>query len=140
MPQEKPMSPSSQCRRQRNNRTASTSKISKSSANAWLGSTSRIWTFLSQWHIGTSVFGIGASGPVLTCSRSKNRFTRSCSQTSSFHWQDYCRANGLDPATSPPSREYRKWRNCKCDVQAIWSHIHGKRDVFVTSDGTLERV
>jgi hypothetical protein len=52
-----------------------------------------------------------------------------------FSWQDYCRANGLDPATSPPPREYRKWRNRKCDVQAIWSHIHGKRDVFVTSDG-----
>jgi hypothetical protein len=52
-----------------------------------------------------------------------------------FSWQDYCRANGLDPATSPPSREYRKWRNCKCDIQAIWSHIHGERDVFVTSDG-----
>jgi hypothetical protein len=52
-----------------------------------------------------------------------------------FSWQDHCRANGLDPATSSPSREYHKWRNCKCDVRAIWSHIHGKRDVFVTSDG-----
>lgn len=48
-----------------------------------------------------------------------------------FSWQDYCRANGLDPATSAPSGN---WRNCKCDVQAIWSHIHGKRDVFVTGD------
>jgi|GEM_PF-7010376 len=37
---------------------------------------------MAYWNIG---FGIGASGPVLTCSRSKNRFTRSCSQTSSFH-------------------------------------------------------
>jgi hypothetical protein len=26
------------------------------------------------------------------------------------------------------------WRNRNCDVQAIWSHIHHKRDVFVTSD------
>jgi hypothetical protein len=48
-----------------------------------------------------------------------------------FLWQDYCRDSGIDP---PPSSLAGKWRNCKCDVQAIWSHIHGKRDVFVTSD------
>ena len=33
-----------------------------------------------------------------------------------FVWQDYCRANGLDPVRSLPPG---KWRNCKCDVQAI---------------------
>ncbi|MEX2109831.1 MAG: hypothetical protein WD802_04450 [Gemmatimonadaceae bacterium] len=27
-----------------------------------------------------------------------------------------------------------KWRNAKCDVQAMWSHIHNGRDYFVTSD------
>ena len=48
-----------------------------------------------------------------------------------FLWQDYCRDNGIDP---PPNSSVGKWRNCKCDVQAIWSHIHGRRDVFVTSD------
>ncbi|MBV8891626.1 hypothetical protein [Bradyrhizobium sp.] len=47
-----------------------------------------------------------------------------------FSWADYCRANGLDPASTPTG----KWRNCKCDVQAIWAHIYGQRDVFVTSD------
>jgi hypothetical protein len=41
---------------------------------------------------------------------------------------------GLD-AAAPASD--RRWRNAKCDVQAIWSHIHRKRDVFVTSDGNF---
>ena len=50
-----------------------------------------------------------------------------------FLWQDYCRANGLDPKSTPSG----KWRNCKCDVLAMWSHIHGNRDVFVTSDGNF---
>jgi hypothetical protein len=50
-----------------------------------------------------------------------------------FLWQDYCRANGLDPASTPTGR----WRNRKCDVLAIWSHIHGNRDVFVSSDGNF---
>jgi hypothetical protein len=50
-----------------------------------------------------------------------------------FLWEDYCRAAGLDPASTPAGR----WRNCKCDVLAIWSHIHGNRDVFVTSDGNF---
>lgn len=30
-----------------------------------------------------------------------------------------------------------KWRNAKCDVQAIWSHINYGRDIFVTSDGNF---
>jgi hypothetical protein len=34
----------------------------------------------------------------------------------------------------PPNPPTDTWRNRKCDVQAIWSHIHHKRDVFVTSD------
>jgi hypothetical protein len=50
-----------------------------------------------------------------------------------FIWQDYCCVTGLDQKSSPTGR----WRNCKCDVQAIWSHIQNKRDVFVTSDGNF---
>jgi hypothetical protein len=48
-----------------------------------------------------------------------------------FAWQDYCRVNGLNPLARPSGR----WRNCKCDVLAMWSHIHFERDVFVTRDG-----
>jgi len=29
------------------------------------------------------------------------------------------------------------WRNAKCDVQALWSHIHAKRDCFVTRDANF---
>ncbi len=53
-----------------------------------------------------------------------------------FLWQEFCRANGLDPTSNHPTG---KWRNCKCDVQAIWSHIHHKRDVFVTSDSNFHK-
>lgn len=28
----------------------------------------------------------------------------------------------------------KKWRNAKCDVQAMWSHIQKRRECFVTSD------
>jgi hypothetical protein len=48
-----------------------------------------------------------------------------------FDWVDYCRVNNLYPV---PTQPQGKWRNCKCDVQAIWSHIHHKRNVFVTND------
>jgi hypothetical protein len=50
--------------------------------------------------------------------------------TVEFNWHDYCSVHGLDLNTLPAG----KWRNCKCDVQALWSHIHSKRNVFVTSD------
>ena len=34
----------------------------------------------------------------------------------------------------------RKWRNRKCDVQTIWSHINARRDVFVTADPNFHKV
>jgi hypothetical protein len=49
-----------------------------------------------------------------------------------FLWSDFCAANGLDPEASPLNT---KWRNQKCDVLALWSHIYYARDVFVTNDG-----
>jgi hypothetical protein len=57
-----------------------------------------------------------------------------------FIWQDYCRSHGLDPATSPAaSPPGHPWRNAKCDVQAIWSHVHHGRDVFVTTDSNFHK-
>jgi len=53
-----------------------------------------------------------------------------------FLWKDYCHDEGIDP---PPNSPLGKWRNRKCDVQAIWSHINRKRDVFVTRDGNFHR-
>jgi hypothetical protein len=32
-----------------------------------------------------------------------------------------------------------QWRNAKCDVLSIWSHIHYRRHVFVTSDGNFHK-
>ncbi len=46
-------------------------------------------------------------------------------------WTDYCTARGLSTNFSPHGYT---WQNAKCDVQALWSHIHCGRDVFVTSD------
>lgn len=47
-----------------------------------------------------------------------------------YQWSDYyggrCLSDDLSLA--------RKWRNAKCDVQALWSHIFHKRKVFVTTD------
>ena len=51
-----------------------------------------------------------------------------------FLWADCCVELGVDPKTTLPNK---RWRNAKCDVQAFWSHLHRKRDVFVTSDGNF---
>jgi len=48
-----------------------------------------------------------------------------------FLWPDYCHTRGWDPNTQPVNA---KWRNAKCDVLALWSHIHHRRNVFVTGD------
>jgi hypothetical protein len=53
-----------------------------------------------------------------------------------FLWSDYCVAEGLDPIAETSDR---KWKNAKCDVQAFWSHVWRKRDVFVTSDDNFHK-
>jgi hypothetical protein len=50
-------------------------------------------------------------------------------------WEDHCRDKGIDPESNPTG----KWRNHRCDVQAIWSHMHSQRQVFVTSDRNFHR-
>jgi hypothetical protein len=47
-------------------------------------------------------------------------------------WPEYCRNRGLDPEAN--TRDRRKWKNAKCDVQAFWCHTFRHRDVFVTTD------
>jgi hypothetical protein len=54
-----------------------------------------------------------------------------------FLWTDFCSARGWDPNARPVDT---KWRNAKCDVQALWSHIHHHRSVFVTSDAKFHAV
>ena len=48
-----------------------------------------------------------------------------------FLYADYCTLAGIDPAVQPADG---RWLNVKCDVQAMWSHIHACNDVFVTED------
>lgn len=55
---------------------------------------------------------------------------------SPFLWSDFCAVNCIDPASTSPNSS---WRNRKCDVLAIWSHIHDGREVFVTNDGNFHR-
>jgi hypothetical protein len=56
--------------------------------------------------------------------------------TARFLWQDHCRDENIDPMQIPFGTT---WSNRKCDVQAIWSHIHGGRSVFVTSDKNFHK-
>jgi hypothetical protein len=54
-----------------------------------------------------------------------------------FLWPAFCEATGIDPNESTRNT---RWRNCKCDVLALWSHIHVGRDVFVTNDDNFHAV
>lgn len=53
-----------------------------------------------------------------------------------FLWSDYCAARNI---AADDLIQGRKWRNAKCDVQAIWSHIFHKRNVFVSTDGNFHK-
>lgn len=48
-----------------------------------------------------------------------------------FLYADFCARLGLDSTVAPVDA---RWRNPKCDVQAVWSHIHYGDGIFVTSD------
>jgi hypothetical protein len=48
-----------------------------------------------------------------------------------LEWPAFAAERGLDAGSTAFGS---KWHNAKCDVQALWSHIHHSRAVFVTSD------
>ena len=48
-----------------------------------------------------------------------------------FSYKEFCRKRGLDPDSGTIDR---RWRNAKCDVLALWSHIWHGDGIFVTSD------
>jgi pyruvate/2-oxoglutarate dehydrogenase complex dihydrolipoamide dehydrogenase (E3) component len=52
-------------------------------------------------------------------------------------WLDYYAAHRLDSTALPLNST---WRNHKCDVLALWSHIHDARDVFVTNDEEFHKM
>ena len=57
-----------------------------------------------------------------------------------IHLADYCQSNQLDPARSSTASPLgNKWRNAKCDVLAMWSHLHHGRDVFAIIDGNFHK-
>jgi hypothetical protein len=49
-----------------------------------------------------------------------------------FDYQAFCQNHELDPSNS--SKMGQQWRNKKCDVLTIWSHIFYGGDIFVTAD------
>jgi hypothetical protein len=53
-----------------------------------------------------------------------------------FKYADYVARLGSRVTT----RLRQKWRNAKCDVLAIWSHIHYGADIFVTEDRNFHKV
>jgi len=55
---------------------------------------------------------------------------------SEFTWHNYADANGLDPDSLSP---HGGWRSRKCAVQEMWTHIHNKRDVFVTANDEFHK-
>lgn len=53
-----------------------------------------------------------------------------------FEYGNYCRLLGIDPSSGTVDK---KWRNAKCDVLAIWCHIHYGNDIFITNDGNFHK-
>lgn len=53
-----------------------------------------------------------------------------------FNYVDYCTANHITDTKFPVEV---KWRNKKCDVLMIWSHIYHDGEAFVTRDSNFHK-
>jgi hypothetical protein len=53
-----------------------------------------------------------------------------------FDYSEYRNRLGIDPTSDIIDP---KWRNAKCDVLALWSHIRFNGDIFVTSDKNFHK-
>ncbi len=58
--------------------------------------------------------------------------------TTSPNWSEHAASLGQKPEDDQ-TPDALKWRNRLLDVQAIWTHLNEKRDVFVTSDKNFEK-
>ena len=56
-----------------------------------------------------------------------------------FTYDDFCKLHSKPTSTVEWDAVTHVWRNAKCDVQAIWSHVNARRDVFVTGDKNFHR-
>lgn len=56
--------------------------------------------------------------------------------TIEVEYSTFCEKQGVD-RDNPEAR--RKWRNSKCDVLALWSHIWHNGDIFITSDKNFHK-
>ncbi|HEX79018.1 MAG TPA: hypothetical protein G4O19_02560 [Dehalococcoidia bacterium] len=52
-----------------------------------------------------------------------------------FQYADFKKLYKTDPDVI-----HKKWLNAKCDVQAMWCHIHYNNDIFITNDGNFHKV
>ena len=85
---------------------------------------------LTRWPTWMSPISIAPSFQTVRCNTSNGRNMRSSFVPSSSYWPNYRRDRDLNPVE--PSAD-PKWINAKCDVQALWSHIHYRRQVFDAS-------
>lgn len=50
-------------------------------------------------------------------------------------YRDYCKARNI----SDKNGVAKEWRNAKVDVQLLWSHMHHKKDIFITRDVNFKK-
>jgi hypothetical protein len=53
-----------------------------------------------------------------------------------FLYREFCRKNGIDINSRPIDH---RWRNPKCDVLSLWSHIYYGSGIFVTMDTNFHK-
>lgn len=80
------------------------------------------------------LWGDGPNGPMKTLEREIHKILF---PEVEFEYGDFCKARNLNPKSNELDS---KWRNPKCDVLTLWSHIYHKGDIFVTSDKCFHKV
>jgi hypothetical protein len=53
-----------------------------------------------------------------------------------FVYTDYCAGAGIEATTDTCDR---KWRNAKCDVQVVWTHVWHHTDILVSADNNMRK-
>jgi hypothetical protein len=73
------------------------------------------------------------TGPMVNLERKIHRILFPETQ---FSYREFCKKNHIDINSHPMDHN---WRNHKCDVLALWSHIYYGGGIFVTRDADFHR-
>lgn len=91
---------------------------------------------IAYWGLSFWGWGLNSDGPNGSMKTLEREIHKILFPEIEFEYVDFCKARNLNPRSKEIDG---KWRNRKCDVLTLWSHMYHKGDIFVSSEKGINK-